>query len=161
MSYRILAECNVDTMLAKQLGFRDTVHASGISTLLNQMERKHAHITTFGIIDDDKKPPPKFKAYKKVTTKDRLKLYHRETAKGKDHYLIVVSPAQEKYLWYSAEDCGIDPTRFFPSIKRLAQVCKSSKADKNSKLQALINSLCAKPDSPVGLIRQWIHQYSR
>ncbi len=102
------------------LGFRKCNFGKGISTVLNKIEKDFTNRFAVGIVDDDKFKPRIFEKYsRKVAESDSLLQLCKP---GTKHFLIVIQPAFEKWVWEQAIQCKISPPfQDFATFRRAAK----------------------------------------
>lgn len=103
----IVPECYVDTILTETLLDLDRVnHQKGVGTVLNLLKGKLRDGFALGVIDNDKEKPGEFHKYKLVGESEHFSLKQHEELPN--HYIIVIKPAQERFILSCAEAAGID-----------------------------------------------------
>jgi len=150
---RILPECHADTLLAEIAGFKAN-HQPNINEVAKSMEFYFKGSLAIGIVDDDNRKPEYFKAFIVLNTGYEFILKKHPERK---HYLIVLSPAFEKWIFNTAEICGIDPARFtFRDIDYFKKCTKDSLVHKNKEVRSFLNAIKQKPNNPITQISQCI-----
>ena len=153
-SYKIIPECHADTLLIEIIGFKKPNHQPGIGEVANIMDRKMATQKVVGVVDDDKRTPEYFKKFKEERIENNLS---RRKHPDRNHYIIVVQPAFEDWVFNAADEVGIDPARYgFRSRKAFRNVSKSQNVDKNENVKQFLNAIKQKKDSPMNTIKKWI-----
>lgn len=157
---RILPECYCDTLLIELLLRVIPNHqTSGVGQVLKIIEKNFSKQKAVGVIDDDKA----FKKYKAsffnefIPQKTANNLVLKKHPK-KDNYLIMLSPALEKFLLNAANDCGIPPDEIPFSEKELKRISKSIYVNKNQKLKQFINQIIQKKSPGTETLKQWIEE---
>jgi len=100
-------ECYVDTNLVESLLDTDGVnHQKGCNTVVNTMKGKVLKDSfAVGVIDSDKRKPSYVNEFKEIAHTEHLSLLKHTT---KTHYLIMVSPAMDKFIIDCAEEEGVN-----------------------------------------------------
>ena len=104
-------ECYVDTNLVESLLDSDGVnHQKGCNTVVNTMKGKILKDGfAVGVIDSDKRKPSYVNEFTEIAHTEHLSLLKHTT---KAHYLIMVSPAMDKFILDCAVEEGVDLTEF-------------------------------------------------
>ncbi|MEM6317959.1 MAG: hypothetical protein AAF960_09825 [Bacteroidota bacterium] len=135
----LLPECYGDTLLLEMLGFKKTNHqTSGIGQVIKVMKEKYANRLAVGLIDADKKITPSyFKEFQQIEAENRLKLLKYQQ---RNHYLIMVTPALEKFILQAAIDVDKDE-KPFNNLKSLKRLTKSIHVSQNQDFKNFLNTL--------------------
>ncbi|MEO1260948.1 MAG: hypothetical protein AAFZ15_19265 [Bacteroidota bacterium] len=153
---QILPECDGDTTLIEILEYKKPDHQPSISKVLSTLnEEKRKNITLIGVIDDDKRKPQLFSEYNTIEeTKNLIKRKHPE----RNHYLFVLKPALEQFLFDAADQANVDPGKYgFKNLDRLKKICKTKAVRKDQNFKQFVNSLKQKKaDSCVKKLRAWL-----
>jgi hypothetical protein len=162
MDLHIIPECYIDTKLIKALVPPQTRynHQKGCSTVTKVMQKRFNDDFAVGIIDRDKKElgyASEFNLVVEIT--ENLQLFkHR----SKNHYLIFICPAVEKWIISCAIDTDLLLQDFgLPSdFVALTKITKTSKSENNdeysSNFKDLFNALRLENPSNVAVLRFWI-----
>jgi hypothetical protein len=157
-SPRILPECYGDTLLIEILGYSKPNHQQpgGINRVLDTLEKKYPGQTAVGIIDKDKKiTPAYFQNFQKQKETNHLILRkHRQ----RNHYLILVIPALERFLLTAAAECGIPDTEIPFTEKRLKDISKTQHADSNQQLKQFMNRIIQKKAPGTETLKTWLNE---
>lgn len=153
--YRVLPECDGDTLMINLLGFKNPNHQFGISVVAKAMQENFATRIAVGIVDNDKKNHPKyFSSFEILDEKHNLILKKHPTKK---HYLIFLNPAFDTWIWNHAIDNNIDPSRFkIRDFKYFMKLTKNQNVHKNENVRQFINALKQKKNSPLNTLENWI-----
>jgi len=157
---QLLPECYADTLLVEMLGFKYPNHRSSINEVANAMLHKgYKNQLAIGIIDEDKRQPKYFSEFETIDSSDRLTLKKHP---DKHHFLIILSPAFEKFIAFAAEavevsleDYGFDREKYFKSI------CKSQQVASNQDVKQLLNTINQKESPPTEQIKTWIEKINK
>lgn len=150
---RILPECYADTLLAEVAGFKAN-HQPNINEVAKSMEVHFKGSLAIGIVDDDNRIPNYFKTFIVLNTDYGFILKKHPERK---HYLIVLSPAFEKWVFNAAEMCDVDPAKFsFRDIAYFKRSAKDRLVHKNKEVRSFLNAIKQKPNNPISQISQWI-----
>ncbi len=154
---RILPECHADTLLIEILGYKKPNHQPNINDVANSMLQKYNNSLAIGIVDNDKKQPPYFKSsFEILKEQDGLILKKNPE---KQHYLIVISPAFEQWIFNAAHQIEINPSDYgIGNMKYFKSITKSRKIYSNEKMKDFLNTLGQKTNSPVKLMASWIKE---
>ena len=162
MDLHIIIECYIDTKLIKALVPPRTKynHQHGCPKVVKMMKDKFDDDFTLGIIDRDKKELGYVEQFTLVVEiSDTLQLLkHR----NKNHYLIFICPAVEKWIISCALDAGILLSDYgLPNdFRSLMKITKKS-TDENddpysSNIKELFKALKIENPSNVAVLRFWI-----
>jgi hypothetical protein len=162
MDLHIIPECYIDTKLIKALVPPQTRynHQKGCSTVTKVMQERFNNDFAIGIIDRDKKELDYANQFDLIIeVPDNLQLLkHR----NKNHYLIFICPAVEKWIIACAVDADILLQDFgLPSdFLSLTKITKTSKSENNdefsSNFRNLFNALKLENPSNITVLRFWI-----
>lgn len=103
----IVPECYVDTNLIESLLETDGVnHQKGCNTVVNTMKGRILNDGfAVGVIDSDKRQPSYVKEFTEIAHTIHLSMMKHKT---KPHYLILVRPAMDKFIFDCAEEQSVD-----------------------------------------------------
>ncbi len=147
----ILPECYADTLLVHLLGFKYPNHCPSIGAVANTMKKQSLAI---GVIDRDKRQPKYFSEFDLLEEKHDLQLKKHP---NKRHYLIVVSPAFEKWIFKAADSVDVKPEKYgFKTWKRFKNISKSRTVDRNQDFKQFINAIKQKKSPPTEQMIEWI-----
>lgn len=150
---RILPECHADTLLIAIAGFKAN-HQPNINEVAKSMAMNFKGSLAIGVVDDDNRIPDYFKAFVLLSTTDGFILKKHPERK---HYLIVLSPAFEKWIFNAASSCDIDPAKYgFRDIQFFKECAKSRKVAENQDMKNFLNAIKQKSGNPITQISQWI-----
>lgn len=155
----LIPECNVDTVFVEVLGYKDPNHASGISEVCKIMDQNLTKQSAMGFIDDDSKKPNYFKAFKVFDQTNKVSLFkHSE----RPHYLVVVKPAMDKFIYDLCAELEIDLSNYkLPNdFKAFKSVTKNLAIQSNPKFKTLLNTIIVKNPADIVRIKSWIKKYS-
>lgn len=142
MDLHIIPECYIDTKLIKALVPPTTKynHQKGCSTVVKVMQERLKNDFALGIIDRDKRELGYAEEFEIIfEIQENLQLFkHR----NRNHYLIFICPAMEKWLIKSADDSEIKLTDFnLPhDFRGLMNITKTSKSENNDPYSAHFQS---------------------
>jgi hypothetical protein len=104
-------ECYVDTNLVESLLDSDGVnHQKGCNTVVNTMKGKLLNDSfAVGVIDSDKRKPSYVNEFTEIAHTEHLSLLKHAT---KAHYLVIVSPAMDKFILDCAEEEDVDLSEY-------------------------------------------------
>lgn len=150
---RILPECHADTLLAEVAGFKAN-HQPNINEVAKTMQNNFKGTLAIGIVDADKRIPHYFETFLEERADNGFILKKHPTLK---HYLIVLSPAFEKWVFDTAAACEIDPKKFgFRDVKHFMESSKKRDVARNQHVRSFLNAIKQKPDNTIMKIRQCI-----
>ena len=156
-SLRVLPECHADTLLVSIIGFKRANHKPSIGAVANAMKDKMKTMKVVGVIDDDKKSIPKyFEQFEIIEKKDNLL---KKKHPSREHYLIVLHPAFEDWVFAAADKVGIDPADSkygFKTKKYFRNISKNKNVDENQKVKGFLNDIKQQKNSPMTTIKKWI-----
>jgi len=158
---RIITECFTDTELIKTIGFsrRDINHQKSKGTASRAMTKKYKNRIVVAVIDRDKLGSESnyFQTFKDVRQENNLvqKRHNSET-----HFLIVFSPALERFLVETAVSAGVTPMEFsMPSnAKALGGVIKDSKIESNQNYLNFLYQLVQADQPQIQTLRKWLQE---
>ena len=135
-----IPECYVDTNLIETLMNVDVNHQHCCSKVTNVMECKMADSFAVGIIDDDKKKPSYVKSFVLIAGKEQFKIMKHP---DRPHYLIVISPAVDKFIIDCARKSNIDIEDYdLPrNFNQFKEQTKRTTSNKDFRFKALFNTL--------------------
>ena len=132
MDDHIIPECYIDTKLIKSIAPHlpksNYNHQKGCSTVVKVMQENFDDNFAVGIVDRDKRELEYAKKFKLIHEVDEsLKLY-----RYKNHYLIFIIPAMEKWIIARADEVGILLKSYnLPhDFRELVKITKSSTSEK-------------------------------
>jgi len=155
----ILAECFVDTLIAKTILFpqKDYTHKKGCNEVIKHMNNVLANQAAFGIIDDDKtiRKFDDFSLLKKHN--EQLSIYKHV---DKPHYVVKIGKAAEDFILKNAQKCNTELADYgLPSdLEGLKKVTKhiNSLKKAETKIKKLFLTLKQNENSDFFKLAQWI-----
>ena len=160
MDLHILPECHVDTNLVETIvpptksGYS---HRNGCDNVVKAMLESKGLKNGFAleIVDEDKKRLKYSEEFELIADRTYLKLLKHPL---KDHYLIYIVPAVEKWIIYNADEVCINLSDFdLPhNYKELTKHTKVQTNSKNSKFRQLFKALIRAEAPGVMLLSKWI-----
>jgi hypothetical protein len=162
MDLHIIPECYIDTKLIKALIPPQTKynHQKGCPTVVKVMQEKFKDDFAVGIIDRDKKELGYVEQFNLVVeVSDTLQLLRH---RSKNHYLIFICPAVEKWIIDCASDAGILLSDYgLPNDFRLLMKITKKSTDENndiysSNFKDLFKSLRTQNPTKVAVLIFWI-----
>jgi hypothetical protein len=76
----------------------------------------------------------------------------------RNHYLILVIPALERFLLKAADECGIPETEIPFSEKRLKDISKTQEAGKNETFKQFLNRIIQKKSPGTETLKTWLNE---
>ncbi|MBK7939539.1 MAG: hypothetical protein IPJ82_21720 [Lewinellaceae bacterium] len=121
--FQLIPEDNGHKMLMEVLRFRKCNFAKGINNVLWKIENNFDNRFAVGIVDDDKFKSSHFKKYSTIIAEsDKLIQLNKPETK---HFLIVIQPAFEKWVWDQSVQKEILPSKYsFHNFKTFATLPK-------------------------------------
>lgn len=104
-----IPECYVDTNLIETLMNVGVNHQHCCSKVTNVMECTMAGSFAVGIIDDDKKKTTYVQSFILIAQTNHFKVMKHH---DRPHYLIVISPAVDKFILDCAKESNIDVKKY-------------------------------------------------
>ncbi len=162
MDLHIIIECFIDTKLIKALVPPQTKynHQQGCPKVVKMMQDKFNDDFALGIIDRDKKELGYVKQFNLVVEiSNTLQLFRHQ---NKNHYLIFICPAVEKWIISCALDAGILLSDYgLPNDFRLLMKITKKSTDENddpysSNFKELFKVFRTANTSKVAVLRFWI-----
>jgi len=154
---QLLPECYADTLLIEMLGFTYPNHQNSINEVANVMLHKgYKNQLAIGIIDEDKRQPKYFSEFETIASTERLALKKHP---DKRHFLIILSPAFEKFITFAAEAVEVSLEDYgFGKEKYFKSVCKSQQVASNQEIKQLLNTINQKESPLTEQIKTWIEK---
>jgi hypothetical protein len=159
----ILPECYVDTKLAEILGnaTKKYNHQHGHGNVANKMKYALANQFALGIIDEDTVKVRKAKYFSEfidVKEENSLKLKKHP---AKQHYLIIICPEIEEFIFRNAAKVNIQPETFgLPSEMRgFVHISKSKDIDINIGFKRMIKEMLNLKAPGIVTLSFWIHSF--
>ena len=158
----IVPECYVDTRIAEILGEakREYNHQHGSSNVANKMIKDLKERIALGIIDEDKHKGPSgdyFLEFDTMVEKNNLILKKHPNRK---HYLVLVCPEAEKWLFNDAKKVGINPTdkeyNLPEEMKGFIKISKIKRIKKNDGFHRFIKALIRAEAPSLTTLKEWI-----
>ncbi|MEY4540115.1 MAG: hypothetical protein RLZZ306_1872 [Bacteroidota bacterium] len=162
MDLHIIIECYIDTKLIKALVPPQTKynHQKGCPKVVQLMLQKFKDDFAVGIIDRDKKELGYVEQFTLVVeVSETLQLFRH---RNKNHYLIFICPAVEKWIISCASDAEILLSDYglpndFQSLMKITKTSKDENDDEfSSNFKELFKELRIKNPSKVAVLRFWI-----
>lgn len=155
---RLLPECFGDTTLMNLLGYDPVSHQRdfGIGQVLQTMQKYFQNQLAVGVVDSDKTITAKaFQEFEMVKTEPHL---HLKKHPQRRHYLIVLEPAIEKFLFTAASQANVDPAKFgFADLGYFTKICKRHDVANNQQFKQFINSIKQKQEpSCLKTLQSWL-----
>ena len=157
--YRIIPECHIDTLITQSILDLKVNHAASSGAVANKMKGDFAKKKALGIVDNDKKRVPNY--FSEFELIEETKGLQFKKHKEREHYLIIVSPAADKWIYNSAIDLGIDLTASpykIKNFKGFLRLTKSHKVAENQSIKDLLNTLKQKKGSPFHIFKNWVNE---
>lgn len=160
MDLHILPECYVDTNLVETIvpptnsGYSHRQGCDSVAKAMMEAPRLKDGFA-LGIVDQDKKRLKYSEEFELITDRTHLKLLKHPL---KDHYLIYIVPAIEKFIIYNADEVNVDLRDFgLPhNYKELTKHTKNKDSSKNPKFKKLFKALINAEAPGVMLLSKWI-----
>lgn len=167
MDLHIIPECYIDTKLIKALVPTATRynHQKGCPTVVKVMKERFGKDFALGIIDRDKKELGYVSEFDLVVEIPlKLALFkHRQ----KNHYLIFICPAMEKWVISCADEVAISLSDFnlphdFKKLRGITKTAKSENQDVHSDdLQQLFKALKKSDSKVIRTLQFWVEYLKR
>ena len=153
----LIPECNVDTVFVEAIGYKRPNHAPSITRVSSILEKEMTKRTAVGFVDNDKRQPlyfKEFKQFKKVGNAILLK--HPK----KNHYLIVVNPDMDNFIFRLCKDLNINPADYdLPkNLNAFVSFTKKESIKNNPKFRNLLNTILQKKHPEVVAILTWLRE---
>ena len=157
MDLHILPECYVDTNLVETITKSRYNHKHGCHNVVKAMQEAN-HLKdgfALGIVDEDKKILKYTQEFNVVIEKYQLKLLKHPR---KNHYLIYVVPAIEKWIIKNADEVNINLKAYHlpHDYSELQYHTKMKTSSKDEKFKDLFKALKKQNASGVLLLEKWI-----
>lgn len=153
-TYQVLPECHGDTLLIDLIGFKNPNHQPSIGAVANAMKDNFTNRLAIGVIDDDKKKPNYFEEFEMQKTKDNI---IQKKLPNKKHYIIILQPALEEWVFNAAENLGIEPSKYgIKNMRYFKKLTKNRNVHTNEKVIQFLNAIKQKKGSPMQTLYSWI-----
>ena len=157
MDLHILPECYVDTNLVETITKSYYNHKHGCNNVVKAMlEANHLKDGfALGIVDEDKKILKYTQEFKVIADKGQLKLLKHPL---KNHYLIYVVPAIEKWIIQNADEVNLHLSEYnLPhDYSELQKHTKVKTSSKDEDFKKLFKTLMKQNATGVILLSKWI-----
>ncbi|MCE6988627.1 hypothetical protein [Dyadobacter sp. CY323] len=158
MDHFVIPECFVDTNLIETISPpRDHYnHQKGCGTVTKVMREKYGNDFAVGIIDKDKVEVDYLKEFD-IVHQDGSLVLHKHP--NKNHYIIQICPAMERFIMKCATDSGISLKDFdLPEdLNGLRKVSKKVTSKDDVKFKLLFKKLVKINNVEVIRLREWIN----
>ena len=157
MNNDLIPECYSETTLLHILGFPNVNHQLGKPLVASFLKKQFQNRFAIAIIDKDKAKKRRIPNYIKPaqTQKEENGLILQKIP-NKQHYLIVVNPVFETWIWEAAKEVAVDPAQFkFDSFERFLQT-KLEKIAQNQNFKNFLNTLKQKNSPRLQTLVSWI-----
>jgi len=153
----LIPECNIDTAFVEMLGYKEPNHASSINEVSKILENNKSKQRAIGFVDNDKRMPKYLSQFEVVENLKTVKLLKHSS---KDHYLVVVNPAMDKFIFDLCKKLDIDLAEYgFPGeLKAFISFTKRESVRRN--IKNLLNAIKQKNPPEIQKVRFWIAQHS-
>lgn len=154
----LIPECNVDTIFVESLHYKSPNHAPSITQVSRIMENRPLQ-RAMGFVDNDKKQPQYFSNFVQIDYSTNVKLLkHKE----REHYLVVVNPAMDEFLYKICQDLDIGLSKYHlpRDFKAFKSFTKKDAIKNNIGFRNLLNTVSQKNPPPIQKIKDWIRLYS-
>lgn len=140
---RFIPECHADTALVRFLtdNFPFIDHESSINGVAKNFENvKDKTYKLVGIVDDDKRAPKYLDDFQMIKKSNGVILKKKP---GKEHYLIVLSPALEKFLMGNCSAVGktMKDFKLPDALSSLTKITKGPQIKRNTNFHNLMQTL--------------------
>ena len=163
MDQHIIPECFIDTKLVKalvppQIRYN---HQHGCSNVEKIMKEKFKDDFALGIIDKDKKVLRYLNECQLVCEQVGFLQLHKHSTKN--HYLIIIRPAMEKWILNTADVAGLSLQEFgLPDdLDKLCDITKTARSDKGDpnapKFGQLFSELIERNPTAIAVLSFWIN----
>jgi hypothetical protein len=154
----IIPECWADTLLITTLGYSSPNHQMGVGRVNYIMNKEFKNKLAIGIVDNDKNQPPDFKKFKELESKYGL-ILKKGTGSRQRHYLIMVSPAVDK--WLESIGNSVKVARpYRNNNKEYLRQMKSKDVEENKQIKNYFNTIKQKNPAAFKTIQNWIKKCS-
>ena len=160
---RFIPECHADTTLVRFLtgGFPNIDHEPGISSVAKNFESvRDKTYKLVGIVDDDKQTPKYLDDFKLVKKSDGVMLKKKQ---GKEHYLIVISPALEKFLMENCNAVGktMKDFKLPDDLRSLTAITKNPRIGRNPNFHNLVQGLLKRNAPGLVTLKSYLADFLR
>jgi hypothetical protein len=155
----LIPECNVDTAFVEMLGYKNPNHAESITQVSSILEKAKPKQKAIGFIDNDKKKTSYISQFETVDTIKNVSLFKHP---DREHYLVIVDPAMDEFIYNLCKNLAIDPGKYnIPSeLRSFISFTKKTSTKNNPHFRNLLNTIKQKDPKEIAKIRSWVEQYS-
>jgi hypothetical protein len=154
-NFSIKPECEADTALIEVIGFRNPDHQRGIPEVIRSLE-KQPNLIGVGLVDRDKKQPPKMNLFLDLRSFNELKLLNH--CSNKRHFLITHPPLEYWLYEIEAKNTNIDPAKYgFSSRAYFQEFTKTKEARFDANLRNFFNALKQKSKT-LQTLQAWLEE---
>lgn len=157
MDLAFIPECYVDTNLLETIApFNGRYnHQKGCGTVVKVMQERFLDRFAVGIIDKDKQAVKYLEEFELACSSGSLTLYKHGT---RPHYMILISPAMERFILRNAADAGVSLPEFglptdFPELKKASKTVTSKN---DPRFKGLFRSLVHREAPEIMKLAAWI-----
>mgnify|MGYP006285148189 CR=1 FL=1 len=131
----------------------DVITLKNIGRVFNKLASYDKKAIPVGVIDDDKRKPPKFNDYSSCFERQDTKIFHVENS---DKFLIVLS--KESEIWLSNTFREIDKNNKTIDVNEIMTISKTGKASnsQDAKLSRLIKDSLKLRSFNINLLKHYI-----
>ena len=156
--WELIPEGKADRVLLEVLGFKNPGSGNGIGDVINQMKDNFKGRFAIGLVDDDRRKPTMFDEFKLLKKQSNLQLRQRKAPESR-HFLIVINPALEDWLFERARNVDIDPARFgFENRKMFQRICKDQAVHSNQKFLQFLHQIWQTREDGMMILSQWLRR---
>jgi hypothetical protein len=157
----IVPECEVDTRLVQILAdiTKRPNHQKGHGNIANKMQFDLKDQPALGIIDEDTIKVRKakyFSEFKLIKTENALVLQKHYQL---NHYLIIISPAIEKWLLENAQASGVIPENLGHQLSDLTNFTKKKNIHNNQDFYVFIKKMVRQEAAGIITLKTWIKKF--
>ena len=150
----IIPECHADTLPVEIAGYKNPNHQANNSEVIRVMETSFKNRKAIGLIDNDKVKARNFDHFAITEKENDLTLLAHPNAY---HFLIMVTPAFERWVFNAAQKTGIDPNKYgFKTMKYFKAKSKNINVASDQQFKQFLNAIKQKKNSPFLTLNRWI-----
>lgn len=158
---RFIPECHADTALVRLLteGFSNIDHEAGINSVTKNFENvKDKTYKLVGIVDDDKRTPKYLDDFQVIKKSNGVALKKKP---DKEHYIIVVSPALEKFLTENCRAIGktMKDFKLPDDLGSLKKLTKKPQIEGDPKFHNLVKNLLSQNAPGLATLQSYLADF--
>jgi hypothetical protein len=154
----LIPECNVDTVFVEVLGYKRPNHAPNINDVFKIFAKKKATEKLIGFVDNDKRKQKELFGFVLIDKINDVSLLKHP---DKEHYLVVVSPAMDEFIFKLCKRLNINIPKKLPGeFEAFKSFTKKAAIRNNLDFKNLLNTVVQKYPPEIVKVKLWISKFS-